>query len=188
MTCIVAIAGSPAVLAADSLGSTSYSKQEYQNKKVITLTCARQNEDFSSTPVKIGIGYTSSFRMGDLLTYCFKPPTIDINQDTLDYLVCSFIPSIITCFDTHHYSRNKDGSKWGGVFLVAVEHRIFIVQDDFSVLEPTCGFASVGSGSEIALGALYANKDTAINRAKLAVEAASMFTPSVGGAIHTLEI
>lgn len=188
MTCIVAIAGSPTVLAADSLGSTNYSKQEYHNKKIITLNCSRQIQDFTSTAVTIGIGYTSSFRMGDLLTYRFKPPSIDINQDCLDYLVSSFVPRVIDCFDTNHYSRNKDGAKSGGVFIVALEHRIFIVQDDFSVLEPTCGFASVGSGSEVALGALYASTGNNVERAMLAVEAASCFTPSVGGKIHLLEI
>lgn len=190
MTCIVAIAGSPIYLAADSLGSTNYSKQEYKNSKLAKLKTSRDLKDHSSIPVDIGIGYTSSFRMGDLLSYVFKPPTIGIDEDVREYLVTAFIPKLIDCFDTNHYSRTKDGSKFGGVFIVGLEERIFIIQDDFSVLEPECGYASVGSGSDIALGALYASVETydSLTAASLAVSAASNFTPSVGGEITTIEI
>lgn len=188
MTCIVAIAGTPSVLACDSLGSDGYIKQDYHNKKIVMLQTVREQKDFSCAPVSVAIGYVNSFRMGDLLTYKLKLPIIAVDQNILDYLVCALIPRVIACFDENHYSRNNEGAKYGGEFCIGIEQRVFIVQSDFSVLEPVCGYASIGSGADVALGALYASAHLpTVERAKLAVQASARFSPSVGGAVHVLQ-
>ena len=67
-------------------------------------------------------------------------------------------------------------------FMVMVGGRLFIVWSDFQVFEPEQDFFAIGSGARIALGSMVASEgmDEA-ERIDLAIEAASVFSGSVGG-------
>lgn len=190
MTCIVGIVSQNGVLlGADSLASSGSVKEEALTPKLTGIVVSQAVDDHKSVPIKLGIGYTSSYRMGDLLKYSFDPPDIEKDQDANEYLVKLFIPELIACFDKHHFTKTSSGVKEGGEFLVALKNRLFIVQSDFSVLEPSAGYSSVGSGSTVALGALYACNavNTPVSDAmSIVLAAASEFTTSVGGRISTL--
>jgi len=198
MTCIVGIvASNGVVLASDSLGSGGGRKQEYATAKLITLEAAEQVTDLEYKKIQIGLGYTSSFRMGDILKHLFTPPLVKKDVDIENYMVSEFVPAIISCFDDHHYTMTEKGKKEGGNFLVAIKGRLFEVQEDFSVLETTMGFAAIGSGEAVAVGALYAlgieyDGDTTtsalVDKAGIAIQAASEFVTTVGGEIFILEI
>lgn len=192
MTCIVGVIGNKQViLAADSLASTAHTKEEVLTPKLISLETTEIIDNHMLNPVKIGIGYTSSFRMGDILTYNFSPPKIQKNQPLTEYMVKEFIPELIDCFDKHSFTRSVNAVKEGGCFLVAIKERLFIVQTDFSVLEPTTGYSAVGSGSDLALGSLHTSAmliQDAKQAAELAVKAASQFCTSVGGAVNLMVV
>ncbi len=191
MTCIVGLVSKGEVyLAADSLGSGNGVKQEYKTPKLVKLDIF-EKKDLSLAKIPLGIGYTTSYRMGDLLRYNFTPPTIEVGEDENEYLVKEFIPALIECFDEHSFARTKEGNKSGGNFLVGIRGRLFIVQDDFSVLEPELNFASVGSGQEFALGSLYAYMKISLDpveKVHAAVDAAIEFSTTVGGTVDYIKI
>jgi ATP-dependent protease HslVU (ClpYQ) peptidase subunit len=191
MTCIVGLAHSDGVyIAADSLGSGGGVGQEYNTPKLVKLDVF-QKQDLSLTKIFLGIGYTSSYRMGDILRYNFTPPPIEVGEDENEYLVKDFIPELIKCFEEHSFVKSKDGTKSGGSFLIGLRNRLFNVQDDFSVLEPSCGYISVGSGQEFAMGAMYAQPkpiDAPSEAVLLAIKAASEFSTTVGGSAAYIKI
>ncbi len=191
MTCIAGIALRGRVfIGADSLGSGNGVKQAYITPKLALLDVF-EKRDLSLTKIHLGIGYTTSYRMGDLLRYNFTPPPIEHDEDENKYLVTDFIPELIKCFDDHSFARTKEGSKSGGNFLVGIRKRLFHVQEDFSVLEPTCGYTAVGSGQEFALGALYAYRRTMDDPEKAivgSIRAASEFCTTVGGTVDCIKI
>lgn len=191
MTCIAGITLRGRVfIGADSLGSGNGVKQTYITPKLALLDVF-EKRDLSLTKIPLGIGYTTSYRMGDLLRYNFTPPPIEHDEDENKYLVTDFIPELIKCFDDHSFARTKEGSKSGGNFLVGIRKRLFHVQEDFSVLEPTCGYTAVGSGQEFALGALYAYRRTMDDPEKAivgSIRAASEFCTTVGGTVDCIKI
>jgi hypothetical protein len=191
MTCIVGIAYSNKVyLGSDSLGSGNGVKQVYITPKLVKLDIF-EKRDLTLTKIPLGIGYTTSYRMGDLLRYNFTPPPIEHDEDENEYLVKDFIPELIKCFDDHSFARTKEGTKSGGNFLVGLRKRLFHVQEDFSVLEPSCGYTAVGSGQEFAMGALYAYRRTATEPEKSvvgAIRAATEFCTTVGGTVDCINI
>lgn len=189
MTCIVGlVSGKYVYIAADSLGSGNGVKQQYKTPKLQRLELL-ERDGLLRAKIAMGIGYTTSYRMGDILRYVFEPPVIDVAEDENEYLVKQFIPELITCFDEHAYTKSKEGVKTGGNFLVALRGRLFHVQDDFSVLEPEMGYTAIGSGQEFALGSLYSNKsEVASMKVEEAVLAASTFSTTVGGKVDYIVV
>lgn len=123
-----------------------------ENAKVFTLKVRG---------VPMVFGYTSSFRMGDLLRYALdlgdNPPPAD---DTLDrWMRVTFVDAVRACFEAGGYLRTKEGVQCGGTFVVGVHGRLFGIEDDFQVGELAAGYTAVGSGYLAALGALHALTD-----------------------------
>jgi hypothetical protein len=191
VTCIVGLIATEAVyIGADSLGSGNGVKQVYTTPKLVTLEVF-EKKDLSLTKINVGIGYTTSYRMGDILRYHFTPPPIEIDEDENQYLVKDFIPELIKCFDEHSFAKTKEGTKSGGNFLVAIRGRLFHVQEDFSILEPRCGYTAVGSGQEFAMGALFAFSRVQATPEKAVVNsirAAGEFCTTVGGPVDYIKI
>lgn len=191
MTCIVgfSIRGS-VYLGSDSLGSGNGVKQVYCTPKLVKLDVF-EKKHLSLSKISMGIGYTSSYRMGDILRYNFTPPAIEAEEDENEYLVTDFIPELIKCFDEHSFAKTKEGTKSGGNFLVGFRKRLFHVQEDFSVLEPSCGYTAVGSGQEFAMGAMYAYRRSIDDPEKAvigSIKAASEFCTTVGGTVDCIKI
>ena len=134
-------------------------------------------------------GYTSSYRMGQILQYSFSPPTPKEGQDTLEYMASSFIDAVRECLKTGGYATNNSGSEAGGNFLVGYRGRLFEVQPDFSVIESSLPFNSVGCGYSYALGSLSSTTEMEPNhRIMKALQAAEMFSVGVGDQFDVLEL
>lgn len=110
----------------------------------------------------VAIGYTSSYRMGQLLRFELSLPAIvdavgdKRTEDEFEWAVKEFIPAARKVLKDGGYLTTKDGADVGGFFLLAVRGRLFEVASDFQVGEPTPAYVSTGSGEELALGALHA--------------------------------
>jgi len=191
MTCIVGLSFRGSVyLGSDSLGSGNGVKQVYCTPKLVKLNLF-EKKDLSLTKINLGIGYTTSYRMGDILRYNFTPPPIEVGDDENEYLVTDFIPELIKCFDDHSFAKTKEGNKSGGNFLVGLRKRLFHVQEDFSVLEPSCNYTAVGSGQEFAMGAMYGYRRCIDDPEKSivgSIRAASEFCTTVGGTVDCIKI
>lgn len=127
------------------------------------------------------MGFTTSFRMGQLLRYKFAAPQQTTEQDDMQYMVTSFIDAVRKCFAENGFGKlsDKDHNK-GGTFLVGYKGTLYSIHDDFQVGKVALQYDAVGCGEDIALGSLYSSKGKKPeDRVKLALEAASKFSAGV---------
>jgi ATP-dependent protease HslVU (ClpYQ) peptidase subunit len=132
------------------------------------------------------IAYAGSFRSGQLLAYRFQPPPLPKKPSRLlPYMVNEFGDALRETLGKAGRIRKEmeQENAWPMDCLVAVRGRIFALQEDFSVLEPSDGYAAAGSGENFCIGSLHSTK--AINmqperRVRLALEAAATHNPNVG--------
>lgn len=143
MTCIAGIAENGAVhLAGDSAGVAGWD-----------LTIRADPKVFVNGPYVMG--FTHSFRMGQLLRYAFAPPSPE-GHDLHAFMCTAFIDALRTCLKDGGWATKDKEQEEGGTFLAGVAGRLFIVGSDYQVGEPASGCAAVGCGDRAALGALFA--------------------------------
>jgi hypothetical protein len=107
------------------------------------------------------IGFTSSYRMGQLLRYALKPPKHKKGLPDMHHLVADFIPAVKQCFADGGYLKTQDGRAEGGFWLLGYRDKLYQIDSDFQVGEPAHGIAAVGCGEAQAYGAMYAELDLA---------------------------
>ncbi len=100
------------------------------------------------------IGYTSSFRMGQILHYCVDFPASAVYDES--YMVGQFVEAVRKKFKDFGFSKIESNEETGGSFLVGVDGKIWQVESDFQVSRPSDGMSAIGCGSDFALGALKA--------------------------------
>jgi ATP-dependent protease HslVU (ClpYQ) peptidase subunit len=103
------------------------------------------------------IGYTTSFRMGQLLQHSLVVP-LQKDTDDMRFMVTSFVECVRQLLKEKGVAKIESNAESGGQFLVGYRKRLYSVQSDFQVNEMADGFDAVGSGCEYALGSLAATK------------------------------
>ena len=115
------------------------------------------------------IGYTSSFRMGQLLEYNLSVREKYEDEDDLKYMVMGFIPCVRTCLKDGGYAKIKENEEIGGSFLVGYNGKLYHIDPDFQVNRNSDGFNSVGCAESFVLGSLHVmdkkDPEIAINKA-----------------------
>lgn len=189
MTCIVGIeAEGRVVIAGDSAGSDGYSRTVRADEKVFTLR--PRSTTTHPFAVEFGFGFTTSFRMGQALRYRFEPPAFSRNRSNPDvlasrldrYMAVDFVDAVRICLKAAGFAKTDNGVESGGTFLVGALGRLYTVYDDYQVARAACGYAAVGSGAQVALGALHASQNQAVGpewRIEAALTAAAEHTAFV---------
>lgn len=180
MTCIVGLTDNGKVyLGGDTLGVGGYSKTVRSDGKVFL------NGEFL-------MGFTSSYRMGQLLRYSFKPPTRSKDvEDDMEYLVAHFIPALIDAYRKGQYLMKKDDAAVGGTFLMGYRGILYQIESDFQVGISVLQYDAVGCGADLALGAMHVLKDMNMDpeeKIKTALQAATVHSAGVGGNFEVLSI
>lgn len=182
-TCIVALVTKDAVVhvAADTLGSNCYSGAPYRTSKLITW----------DTPYGCCVGgYTSSYRMGQILQHNVEIPGHGHPRMDLDkWVYTALVPTLRKTLKDHGFSWVSENKEFTGTFLFGLAGRLFRWQGDNSVLEPLHPYHAVGCGDHLALGAMYATQETrhtVTERLTIALAAACMFSPGVGAPLEYL--
>lgn len=160
----------------DSAGTNSWlQSQPRKDPKVF------KNGDFL-------IGYTSSFRMGQLLRFEFSPPNPHEGIDGYEYMVTQFIPAVRRLFKDGGYLQKESEKESGGEFIVGWRGRLFIVHSDFQVAEFLLSYAACGCGGDIVKGSLHTTASLSASkkiapktRIEMALEAAEEFSAGVRG-------
>lgn len=127
------------------------------------------------------IGFTTSFRMGQLLAHAFKPPRRHPDTDLYAYMVTDFVDALRTCFNRGGFNEVRNGADKGGSFLVGHQGQLFSIHSDYQVGIPTIGFDAAGCGEAFALGAMRSNEglvDPEV-RVRQALETAEHFSGGV---------
>lgn len=119
-------------------------------------------------------GFTSSFRMGNLLQYSLKVPEISKGKPIHEYMCVDFVNAVRTCFKEGGFTQENRSQELGGTFLVGFKNKLFEINGDFQVGCYFDNYAAVGCGQEFALGSLFSTKNQPVEkRIKLALGAAA---------------
>ena len=173
MTCIVGLAeGGRVYIGGDSAGTDGDAMTIRADRKVF------RNGEFI-------MGFTTSFRMGQLLHHVFTPPKRHPETDVEKFMVGDFINAVRQCLKDGGYAEKHNEAERGGAFLVGYAGRLFRIDSDYQVGEAVDGFDAVGCGEQIAQGALFANPaGRPLERLRMALEAAERFSAGVRGPFH----
>lgn len=170
MTCIVALTHDGQVwMGADSAGVDG-----------LALTVRRDPKIY-----KVGeflFGFTSSFRMGQLLGYKFVPPQHHKELGVERYMATVFVDALRETLKMGGFARANSGEEQGGRFLVGYRGRVFRIDYDYQVGQSLEPFDAVGCGADLALGALHATRGRGMHpeaRLNAALEAAEAFSAGV---------
>ncbi len=168
MTCIAGLLDKGKVyIGADSAGVSGFSLRVRADQKVFV------KDDFI-------MGFTTSFRMGQLLRYNLQVSPCPKSLDIFEYMVTSFVEAVRKCFKGGGFAEKKDEAEKAGTFLVGYQGRLFCVESDYQIVENLLPFTAIGCGDDIALGALFANEHLEPEKRILqALEAAEQFSSGV---------
>jgi ATP-dependent protease HslVU (ClpYQ) peptidase subunit len=175
MTCIVGLVHDVDVyIGGDSAGVAG-----------LSITIRADEKVFGNGPFIMG--FTTSFRMGQLLRYKLAPPAQTVHQGDMEYMVTSFIDSCRQCFAGNGFG-DKDASV-GGNFLVGYKGKLYNIEGDYQVGIPKLNYDAVGCGSDLALGALFATEGLSPEeRINAALAAASTFSAGVAPPFTILKL
>jgi ATP-dependent protease HslVU (ClpYQ) peptidase subunit len=123
-------------------------------------------------------GYSTSFRMGQLLRYKLKIPAHPKGMENHQYMVTLFVDAVKRCFQDNDYYEMM--TEEGGSFMIGYKGKLYVILSDFQVAQPKENFAALGCGELIAMGAMYActEKDP-IKKMEVALNAAVAFSMGV---------
>jgi ATP-dependent protease HslVU (ClpYQ) peptidase subunit len=180
LTCIVGMQRDGVVyIGADSQGTAEHSKATRLDPKV-----------FIKGPFIIGI--SGSFRYGQILRFKFTPPAHHPpEKDDYEYMATDFVDAIMQSLEDAGFLTLKEGVKSTsthgayGYSLIGYKGKLYYFGADFQIGMVSEGYDAIGSGFEIALGAMWI---MAQNRTKykpeeaitLALQAASELNTTVG--------
>jgi hypothetical protein len=124
-------------MAGDKLGSNGHTKTISQRPKIF------KNEDFL-------IGYTTSFRMGQLLEFTWSPPEKRLSQTEDNYIYTTVIDSIKNTLTSDGFAKEDKG----GEFLFGYKGKLYHMQSDFAIFEIE-DYTACGCGADMAKATIY---------------------------------
>lgn len=173
---------------------------EHDGKVYIGCDSAQSDGHFISaidspkifTTGELTFGYTTSFRFADILQYSLTLPARAENVvDDKQYIVATAIPAIREALQKGGYTTIDNNHETGGTALIAYKNKLYTLQDDFSIVRDTDGYATCGSGGRFAIGSLATTQDMKLppkQRVILAVKAAIKHCATVQGPIEVRQI
>lgn len=180
MTCVVAYKDKDSIyLGADTQGAAGYDKTDRADFKVFETH-------------GILYGFTSSYRMGQILQYHSTKVLSEVRkEDTFKYVVTHLVPMWRDILKNHGYTTIENNEEFGGSWVVVIDGRIFVIERDFQVGESVLPYSSVGCGMDYALGAMsILHGDSSLNgheKVVTAIETSMKFSCGVGGRVTVLE-
>ncbi len=180
MTCIIGfVKNNKVFIGGDSAGVAGLDYHIREDKKVFK----KKNMIF---------GFTSSFRMGQILRYCFVIPDHDPRKDDFNYLCTDFMDALIKSFKNKGYATTKNDKVLEGVFLLGYKGNLYQVQSDFQVAKIQRPFDACGCGERYALGAMEVmTKDDSQSPEKIIIESlkvAESYSAGVRGPYNIVSI
>jgi hypothetical protein len=176
MTCVIGLLdqNGDIYMGADSAGVAGYSLQIRADKKIGI------NGDYI-------MGFTGSFRMGQLLLHGFNPPKINNKKDLYIYMVTDFINAVRKCLLAGGFAQKKDEVEKGGTFIVGYQSKLFCIENDYQVGMVVDNFMACGCGKDIALGCLASTEGIGYkpkDRILIALECAEKYNAGVRSPFH----
>lgn len=130
------------------------------------------------------MGFTSSFRMGQLLRYSFIPPEHPAKIGIDRYMNTIFVDSVRECLKEGGFAEVAHGVESGGTFIIGYKGKLFVMHGDYQIAIPATNYTAVGCGEDLCIGSLHATNGTDVEpkkRIKMALQAAEAFSGGVRG-------
>lgn len=144
MTCIIGLAHEDKVyIGGDSMAADGWNQRETKLRKVFHAG-------------QFLIGYTSSFRMGQILQYHLAVRQQYDNETDEQYMVIAFAETVRALLRDKGYARIESNNEEGGHFVVGYKSEVYHMASDYQINHYADGLVSVGCGSQYALGAMLA--------------------------------
>lgn len=172
MTVIASIVADGTIWMASDQQSSGHVKLIHESLKVF------RNGEFL-------IGVAGIVRIANLLRHSFEPPKRHPDTDIEKFMATDFVNAMRLCLQSGGQLENTKGveSAWHSI-VIGYQGRIFIVDCDFAVVTSNVPWMATGSGSEVALGSLWATSTlewTPERRLENAVQAAIAMDVYCGG-------
>jgi ATP-dependent protease HslVU (ClpYQ) peptidase subunit len=155
--------------------------------------CGRADEKvFLTDSEEFIMGFCGSFRIGQLLRYALIPPDQPSKKDDMGYMVTDFIDAVRTMQkEKGSMQKENELEEHDAAFLVGYKGKLYVIESDFQVGRPIENYAAVGCGAQIALGAMYATRESTMTpeeRITLALQAAVEYSAGVRPPFHILKL
>lgn len=179
MTCIIGLVeGKDVYMGGDSAGVT-----------VKSLSLAVRADEKVFKKGDFLIGFTSSFRMGQLLRYNLKVPEKPKDMNPFEFMVTMFVEAVRKCLKAGGYAKKDKEEESGGTFLVGYSGKLFRVDSDYQVGENVLPFDAVGCGEQVANGAMFASSHLPPRKRILqALLSAERFSGGVRRPFHIIKL
>lgn len=200
MTCIIAVeapilddaenvVGYEAVLGCDSFLGNSGSRDQTSTPK------------FFEKGKRFFIAYAGGMRGAQAVEHTLSFRKIKKNEDELHYLVTVVANEVQKTFSNLGINIKTDGSadRSDTLFLICLNGKVFILQNDYSVIRSLHGYAAAGAGESFALGALaalvadnvsaiYSGHKTPVEIVQAALTATEKHNPFVCNPFHIVKV
>lgn len=181
MTCIAGIVQDGTVyIGGDSQASSNWSTTTRRDPKVWV------DDDWA-------IGYSGGPRVAQLLRWELERPPLKDEQPLEAYLATEFTKAYRSVLRDGGALKTENGieSADDATRLMVGHHgRLFVIHSDFQAAETIDGYASIGSGEDLALGALYATRRhrDPHRRLRVALQAAERHNMGVSSPFTIVEV
>ncbi len=177
MTCIVGLGHEGKVcMGADCAGGSDWETRSVTTPKV-----------FMRGPFLIG--YTTSFRMGQVLQCKLEAREQLEGETDYEFMVAGFGEAVRNTLKSIGFSRVENNQESGGQFLVGYRGELYEMESDFAILQFVDRFSAVGVGAPYALGAMAALDGLAPReRVMRSLEIAALFCNGVSGPFVLKEV
>lgn len=140
MTCIIGIESNGKVYMGGDSSAISGWENERINFKKVFITSG------------VMIGYSTSFRMGQIIEAHLDIPTF--GEGGMYYMVNLFIPALRSVLKDNGFTTIENNHETAGSLLVGISGHLYRINEDFSVTRAMDGFTAIGIGNQFALGAM----------------------------------
>jgi hypothetical protein len=180
VTCIIGLVDKGEVwMGADSAFSTECNTWTFRNPKIF-----RRGD--------LMVGVTGDIRVSQVMQFggldvAFTPPP---SEDFQRWVVGEFVPSVRTILQSAGVASKKDEvESFDSRILIGHAGQLCCIECNYGVSWPAGSFFAVGSGADVAMGALYGAFDTtrsAEDRILLALKASERYCRNVRGPLAVL--
>lgn len=130
------------------------------------------------------IGYTSTFRFGQLLEHGLRLPSHPPREDEVErWVAVDFVDALRACVEGGGHMETESGRESCGTMLLAVAGRLFRIQGDFGFTECRRGYDAVGCGSGYAISSLFTSGAAGDIKPKKRVRLALEATEALNGGV-----
>jgi ATP-dependent protease HslVU (ClpYQ) peptidase subunit len=176
MTCIVGMAQKDKVwVGGDSAASSSDTMEK----------CLRRDPKVFKNGEFL-IGYSGSFRFGQILRYKFIPPGKKDDQEDYEYMVTDWLDALRHACKEGGFSKIEDNEEElpDASALIGYHNKLYVLDSDFQIGELTNDMYAIGCGAGLALGSMATSMKISKRmpprkRIQLALEASAQYALGV---------